>query len=604
MSEKIRLRGVRTHNLKNIDLDILRNTLTVFTGLSGSGKSSLAFDTIFAEGHSRYMDSLSAYARQFLGQIEKPDLDRAEGLTPSIAIDQKTVSKSPRSTVGTITEIYDFLRVLFARLGTPHCPDHRVCIEPQSIDQMMRRVWQDFDGEEIYIFAPLVQGRKGDARKILEQCLKQAYVRIRVDGQLMKPSIIPLDKNRKHTIEALIDKVALSPDNRGRVADAIEKALQVGGGLVSVETADPVRKAIFSSKQACPICGFSIAEISPRLFSFNSPYGACPDCHGLGATLQVDLDLLIEDWTRTIDGGVFENWVPNSAQWYYAMIHAVCAQFDIPRDVPFLDIEPDKRNILLFGSGKEDLLFEYKSDRKHKVTKKPFEGIVNNIHRRYKEGASEAHQEKLEEVMSYFECQTCRGKRLNRAASGVMIANTTIHDLCSMPLNTLRDAMKELINQFTPKQLQLSEFVVKEIMDRLQFLLDIGLHYVTLDRPAYTLSGGEAQRIRLATQIGSALSGVTYVLDEPSIGLHQRDNRRLIQTLKRLRDLGNTVIVVEHDAETMAEADDIVELGPGAGEFGGQIVAQGTPDELKRMKHSLTGQYLSGTKQIRVPSGR
>ncbi|HDX9612667.1 TPA: excinuclease ABC subunit UvrA [Bacillus toyonensis] len=609
MSDRvIKVRGARANNLRSVDIDLDFNSLTVFSGLSGSGKSSLAFDTIFAEGHRRYVDSLSSYARQFLGQMEKPDVDSIEGLTPAVSIEQKVIHKNPRSTVGTITEIYDYMRILFASIGIPYCPEHNIPIQPQSIDQMMNQLKDLKDGTELYIYAPLIKGKKGEFKSVIERVIQKRFIRVRVDGELLKiTSPVVLDKNKQHTIEALIDKVTFSHDNKRRVTDSIKKAALEAKGQVLIETLEQNGKTnryFFNSLQACSECGYSIDELTPRNFSFNSPYGACEQCHGLGATLQVNPRLLITDWNKSINEGVFENWATSTAKWYHNIIDIVCNHYAISKETPFKNLSDQHKNILLYGSGTEEILFQYESERKQRTHSAPFEGVIPNINRRYNASNSDSVKEKLEEVMSSITCQSCSGKRLKQTSLTVYIGDTNIAQLSSMSIDNVADFFKQIDQILTEKEIEISERLLKEINSRLQFLLDVGLEYLTLDREAKTLSGGEAQRIRLATQIGSALSGVIYVLDEPSIGLHQRDNIRLINTLKKLRELGNMVIVVEHDTDTMLAADYIVELGPGAGNQGGEIVAADTPEAFKKGNGSLTSQYLSGAKEIKVPIER
>ncbi|PEV50783.1 excinuclease ABC subunit A [Bacillus thuringiensis] len=605
---KIKVRGARANNLKNVSLDLDFDSFTVFSGVSGSGKSSLAFDTIFAEGHRRYVDSLSSYARQFLGQIEKPDVDSIEGLTPSVSIEQKVIHKNPRSTVGTVTEIYDYIRILYSTIGIPRCPEHHIPIQPQSIDQMIDKLKDLEDGVELFIYAPLIKGEKGEFKSLINDISQKRFIRVRIDEELIKPSAtITLDKNKKHTIEALIDKVTFLKENKRRITDSIKKAAREAKGQVLVEAFKGNEKKesyFFNSLQACPTCGYSIDNLSPRNFSFNSPYGACNECHGLGATLQVNPRLLITDWNKSINDGVFDNWATSTAKWYHNIIDSVCQHYGILKDTPFKDLPLEHRNILLYGSGNEEILFDYQSDRKQRTHTSPFEGVIPNINRRYSASNSTTVKEKLEEVMSSIKCQVCQGKRLKISSLAVFIGNKNISQLSEMSIEELYEYFKGIENLLDNKQLEISSKVLEEISSRLQFLLDVGLEYLTLDREAKTLSGGEAQRIRLATQIGSALSGVIYVLDEPSIGLHQRDNLRLIDTLKRLKELGNMVIVVEHDIDTMLAADYIVELGKGAGKEGGEIVAADTPKGFIKGNSSLTSQYLSGVKKIEIPKVR
>lgn len=499
------------------------------------------------------------------------------------------------------------MRVLYANIGVPQCPVHGIAIEMKSVDQIMNRLHRLEEGQVLYIYAPIVKGRKGEHVKVLERCAEAGFVRIRVDGTLYKPGVtVSLDKNKEHTIEALLDKVVYEEGSLQRIVDAVEKAALESEGqvIIEVEQQDRVNRMFFSLRQMCPHCGFSVEELSLRLFSFNSPYGACKDCHGLGSTLQVDLDLLIENGTKSIAEGVFENWASSSAMWYHTLIDNVCQQMGIPREVPFNQLTDDQRHLLLFGTGDQPVWLEYESDRKQRRIHAPFEGVVTNINRRYQESTSEGVRKKLEEVMSHKVCSSCNGDRLNPSSLSVKIAERNIAELCRWPVEALQEWFAGLSCKLNEEQTEIAEPIVLEITNRISFLLDVGLGYLSLDRAGFTLSGGESQRIRLATQIGSALSGVTYVLDEPSIGLHERDNQRLINTLKRIRDLGNMVIVVEHDANTMLASDYMVEIGPGAGSQGGYIVAKGTPHELMKMDHSITGLYLSGRKRIEIPSER
>ncbi|MGE7218489.1 excinuclease ABC subunit UvrA [Priestia koreensis] len=607
MSErKIKIRGANVNNLKKVNLDLDFNSLTVFSGLSGSGKTSLAFDTIFAEGHRRYVDSLSSYARQFIGQVDKPDVESIEGLTPAVSIEQKVIHKNPRSTVGTITEIYDYMRILFASVGIPRCPVHNISIEPQSIDGMMNQLKDVPEGTELYIYAPLVKDRKGEHKEIIEKAKQKRFIRIRVNNELYKSTSLPeLNKNKKNTIEALIDKVIFNKENRRRITDALKKAAKEAKGQAFIEAMDQQKDEpstyFFNSLKACPICGYSTEEMTPRTFSFNSPYGACKSCHGLGSTLQVDHRLIINDPNKSIIEGVFENWASSTAKWYHNVIDNVCDHYNISKELPFKDLPQYHQDILLYGSKDEEILFNYESDRKQRTHSAPFEGVIPNIVRRYTSSNSDSVKQKLEEVMSDSTCPTCNGKRLKESSVSVYIGEKNITDLTSISIAETYKFFSEIDQLLTNKQIEISEKLLSEIINRLQFLLDVGLDYLTLDRSAKTLSGGEAQRIRLATQIGSALSGVIYVLDEPSIGLHQRDNLRLIRTLKRLRDLGNMVIVVEHDIDTLLASDYVVEIGPGAGSFGGEIVAAGTPQSFLEGNDSLTSHYLSGRKKIEIP---
>lgn len=601
--DSIVVKGARAHNLKNIDVEIPRNRFVVITGLSGSGKSSLAFDTIYAEGQRRYVESLSAYARQFLGQMDKPDVDSIEGLSPAISIDQKTTSRNPRSTVGTVTEIYDYLRLLYARIGRPHCPKHGIEITSQTVEQMVDRLMGYPERTRMQILAPVVSGRKGEHVKLLQDIRKQGYVRVRVDGEIRDLSEdIQLEKNKKHSIEVVIDRIVVKDDIHSRLADSLETALELGEGRVIVDVIGE-EELLFSSNFACPECGFSIEELAPRMFSFNSPYGACSSCDGLGFNQSVDPDLLIPDKSKTILEGAFEAWAGSTSNYYPQFLKAVCDHFNIPMDVPVSELSDEHMQVLLYGSNGERVHFRSQNDfGLSKEAYVPFEGICNNLERRYRETASSGIREFIEGFMSSKPCSSCKGKRLRPETLAVTIAGKNIADVTEYSIKDAYRFFDEL--QLTEKEKSIARLVLREIQARLTFLKDVGLDYLTLNRAAGTLSGGEAQRIRLATQIGSKLTGVLYVLDEPSIGLHQRDNDRLIRTLGNMRDLGNTLIVVEHDEDTMLAADYIVDIGPGAGIHGGQIVATGTPEEVMNNEHSLTGQYLSGKKFIPVPAER
>ena len=602
-NDRIVIKGARAHNLKNIDVTIPRDKFVVLTGLSGSGKSSLAFDTIYAEGQRRYVESLSAYARQFLGQMEKPDVDSIEGLSPAISIDQKTTSRNPRSTVGTVTEIYDYLRLLFARIGKPHCPEHGIEITSQTVEQMVDRIMEYPERTRLQILAPLVSGRKGEHVKLFADIQKQGFVRVRVNGELRELSEkIELEKNKKHNIEVVVDRIVIKPDIATRLADSLETALQLAGGRVIVDVMGQ-EELLFSSNLACPECGFSIEELSPRMFSFNSPYGACPECDGLGAKMIVDTDLLVPDPDKSIEQGAFEAWAGSTSNYYPQFLDAVCTHYGIPKDVPVRELPPDMMKKLLYGTGGERVRFRYENDFGHqKEAYVPFEGIVNNLERRYRETASDAMREHIESYMSAKPCAGCKGHRLRKETLAVTVGGHNIAYVTSLSIGEAQRFFQEL--KLNDKERQIAHLILKEINSRLGFLVNVGLEYLTLSRAAGTLSGGEAQRIRLATQIGSSLMGVLYILDEPSIGLHQRDNDRLIATLEHMRDLGNTLIVVEHDEDTMLAADYIIDIGPGAGIHGGQVVAQGTPAEVMAHEHSLTGQYLSGRRFIAVPLER
>ncbi|RIU94519.1 excinuclease ABC subunit UvrA [Oceanobacillus picturae] len=602
-SKSIQIQGARAHNLKNIDVTIPKNKLVVMTGLSGSGKSSLAFDTIYAEGQRRYVESLSAYARQFLGQMDKPDVDAIEGLSPAISIDQKTTSKNPRSTVGTVTEIYDYLRLLYARVGHPVCPNHGVEITSQTVQQMVDRILEYPERTKLQILAPVVSGRKGEHVKTLEKLRQEGYVRIRVDKEMREVSEdIKLEKNKKHSIEVVVDRIVVKDGIAGRLSDSIETALGLGDGKIIVDVIGE-EELTFSENFACPICGFSIGELEPRLFSFNSPYGACPTCDGLGTKLEVDLDLVIPDWSLTLNQHAIAAWEPISSQYYPQLLKSVCDHFNIDMDKPVKKIPQEKMDIILHGSGKEKIRFHYVNDfgnvRDNQIQ---FEGVLNNVARRYRETSSDFIRESLEKYMGQKHCPTCKGYRLKREALAVKVNDLHISNVTDFSIMEAKDFFETL--PLSDKEKQIAKMILKEICNRLEFLNNVGLDYLTLSRAAGTLSGGEAQRIRLATQIGSALTGVLYVLDEPSIGLHQRDNDRLIDTLKRMRDLDNTLIVVEHDEDTMMAADWLIDIGPGAGEHGGNIVSSGTPETVMKDKNSLTGQYLSGEQFVALPTKR
>ncbi len=601
--ENIVVKGAREHNLKDIDITIPRDKLVVLTGLSGSGKSSLAFDTIYAEGQRRYVESLSAYARQFLGQMDKPDVDAIEGLSPAISIDQKTTSRNPRSTVGTVTEIYDYLRLLYARIGHPVCPVHGIEITSQTIEQMVDRLLEYPDRTKMQILAPMVSGRKGEHVKVFEQIKKQGYVRVRVDGELREVTEdIQLEKNKKHTIEVVVDRIVIKDGIRSRLADSLETASKLGEGRLLVDVIDG-EELLFSEHHACPYCGFSIGELEPRLFSFNSPFGACPACDGLGATREVDLDAVIPDWDRTLRGHAIAAWEPTSSQYYPQLLECVCLHYGVDMDVPVKNIPKDQMDKILKGSGKEKILFRYTNDfGQMKENLIYFEGVLHNISRRYKETGSEFIREQMETYMTPKACPTCDGYRLKPEARSVLIGGKHIGEVTSMSIREARDYFEGL--ELSEKEQLIARLILREILERSGFLVNVGLDYLTFSRAAGTLSGGEAQRIRLATQVGSRLMGVLYILDEPSIGLHQRDNDRLISTLLNMRDLGNTLLVVEHDEDTMLAADHVIDIGPGAGAHGGKITAEGTPKELMENPNSLTGQYLSGKKFISIPLER
>jgi excinuclease ABC subunit A len=597
------VKGARAHNLKNIDVTIPRNKLVVVTGLSGSGKSSLAFDTIYAEGQRRYVESLSAYARQFLGQMDKPDVDAIEGLSPAISIDQKTTSRNPRSTVGTVTEIYDYLRLLYARVGRPTCPVHNIEITSQTIEQMVDRILEYPERTKIQVLAPVVSGRKGTHTKTLEEIKKQGYVRVRVDGEMRElTEEIELEKNKKHSIEVVIDRIVVKDGIASRLADSLETALKLGEGKVIIDVIGQ-EELLFSEHHACPHCGFSIGELEPRMFSFNSPYGACPSCDGLGSKLEVDVDLVIPNWDLSLRENAIAPWEPQSSQYYPQLLEAVCNHYGIDMDVPVKDIPKPLLDKILYGSGDEKIYFRYVNDfgqvRENYIV---FEGVISNVERRYRETSSDYIREQMEKYMAQQPCPTCKGYRLKKESLAVLVGGKHIGEVSSLSITEAQKFFSSL--QLSEKEMQIANLILREILERLSFLNNVGLDYLTLSRSAGTLSGGEAQRIRLATQIGSRLTGVLYILDEPSIGLHQRDNDRLIDTLKSMRDIGNTLIVVEHDEDTMLAADYLIDIGPGAGIHGGTVVSAGTPKEVMEDPHSLTGQYLSGKKFIPLPLER
>jgi len=601
--KSIKIQGARAHNLQDINVDIPKNKLVVVTGLSGSGKSSLAFDTIYAEGQRRYVESLSAYARQFLGQMDKPDVDAIEGLSPAISIDQKTTSRNPRSTVGTITEIADYLRLLFARVGRPICPNHGVEISSQTVQQMVDRIMEYPERTRLQILAPVVTGRKGEHVQVLENLKREGYIRIRVDGEMREiTEDISLDKNKEHSIEVVVDRIIIKDGVTGRLSDSIETALPLGSGRIIVDIIGD-EELVFSENHACPICGFSISELEPRLFSFNGPYGACSECDGLGTNLEVDLDLVIPDWDKTLNEHAIAAWEPISSQYYPQLLKSVCEHYKIDMDTPVKKLTKAKLNKILYGSGKTKIRFHYVNDfGKVHDNKIVFEGVLNNIARRYRETSSDFIRETLEKYMAQKACPKCHGYRLNDEALSVKIGHLHIGEVVDFSIMEAKDFFNNL--NLSEKEQQIAKMILKEIDDRLEFLNNVGLDYLTLSRAAGTLSGGEAQRIRLATQIGSALTGVLYVLDEPSIGLHQRDNDRLIGTLKKMRDLDNTLIVVEHDEDTMFAADWLIDIGPGAGDHGGKIIASGPPEKVMKNKKSLTGQYLSGHQFVPLPAER
>lgn len=601
--DQIVIKGARAHNLKNIDVTIPRDKFVVLTGLSGSGKSSLAFDTIYAEGQRRYVESLSAYARQFLGNMDKPDVDSIDGLSPAISIDQKTTSRNPRSTVGTVTEIYDYLRLLFARIGRPHCPTHGIEITSQTVEQMVDRIMEYPERTKLQILAPLVSGRKGEHTKLFTDVQKQGFVRVRVNGETIDLSEkIELDKNKKHSIDVVVDRIVIKEDVQTRLADSLETALKLANGRVIVDVID-TEELMFSQNLACPECGFSVEELAPRMFSFNSPFGACPECDGLGSQMIVDPDLLVPDMKLTIEEGAFEAWAGSTSNYYPQFLAAVCEHYSIPRNVSVSELTSEQMKVILYGTGGEKIRFRYENDMgATKEALVPFEGIIRNLERRFKDTFSEGIREHIQTYMSTKPCPKCKGQRLKPETLAVTINGKNIAHATSLSIGDAEEWFNGL--DLNERDLTIANLILKEIRARLGFLVNVGLDYLTMHRSAGTLSGGEAQRIRLATQIGSSLMGVLYILDEPSIGLHQRDNTRLIQTLEHMRNLGNTLIVVEHDEDTMMAADYIIDIGPGAGIHGGQVIAQGTPTELMADENSLTGQYLSGKKFIPIPAAR
>jgi excinuclease ABC subunit A len=611
--KRISIRGAREHNLKNVDLDVPRDALVVFTGLSGSGKSSLAFDTIYAEGQRRYVESLSAYARQFLEMMQKPDVDQIEGLSPAISIEQKTTSRNPRSTVGTVTEIYDYMRLLWARVGVPHSPATGLPIESQTVSQMVDKVLALPEGTRLYLLAPIVRGRKGEYRKELADLQKKGFQRVKVDGAYHEIDEAPaLDKKLKHDIDVVVDRLVVRPDIAGRLADSLETALRLADGIAVAELADvkgpdsEPQRVLFSEKFACPVSGFTIAEIEPRLFSFNSPHGACPKCDGLGTTLEFEPDLVVPDASLSLSGGAVLPWARtgNTSPYYAQALQAICRHFKVSMATPWRELPATVRDAILYGSKGQPITFVYDDGLKAYETRKPFEGVIGNIQRRWHETESQWVREELSRYQSDHPCEACKGFRLKPESLAVKVAGHHIGEAGVLSIRAAREWFDALPDRLSPKQMEIAGRILKEIRERLLFLVDVGLDYLTLGRASGTLSGGESQRIRLASQIGSGLTGVLYVLDEPSIGLHQRDNARLIETLKRLRDLGNTVIVVEHDEDAILAADYVVDVGPGAGVHGGRIVSAGTPAEVMADPASLTGRYLSGELDVPVPAKR
>ncbi|WP_288624457.1 excinuclease ABC subunit UvrA [uncultured Streptococcus sp.] len=606
MQDKLIIRGARAHNLKNVNVEIPRDKLVVVTGLSGSGKSSLAFDTIYAEGQRRYVESLSAYARMFLGNMEKPDVDSIEGLSPAISIDQKTTSKNPRSTVGTTTEINDYLRLLYARVGTPYCINGHGAITASSVEQIVDQVLELPERTRMQILAPVVRRKKGQHKMIFDRIQKDGYVRVRVDGEIFDISEVPeLSKSKMHNIEIVVDRLINKDGIRSRLFDSVEAALRLADGYVIIDTMDG-NELLFSEHYSCPVCGFTVSELEPRLFSFNAPFGSCSTCDGLGSKLEVDLDLVIPDRSKTLREGALAPWNPISSNYYPAMLEQAMTSFGIDMDTPFENLTEEEQNLVLYGSGEREFHFHYINDfGGERNIDLPFEGVVNNIDRRYHETNSDFTRNVMRGYMNELPCATCHGYRLNNQALCVRVGGENGLNIGQVSDLSVADHLELLTHlELSENEKTIATPIVKEIKDRLTFLNNVGLNYLTLSRSAGTLSGGESQRIRLATQIGSNLSGVLYILDEPSIGLHQRDNDRLISSLKKMRDLGNTLIVVEHDEDTMRQADWLIDVGPGAGDFGGQIVASGTPEDVSKNKKSITGQYLSGAKEIPVPLER
>ncbi len=600
--DKIIIKGARENNLKNVNLELPKNKLIVMTGVSGSGKSSLAFDTIYAEGQRRYVESLSAYARQFLGGTEKPDVDSIEGLSPSISIDQKTTSKNPRSTVGTVTEIYDYLRLLFARIGTPYCPQHHVPISSQSIEEMANKIMEKENGTKVVIMAPVVHGEKGTHKDLLDELRKEGFVRVRVNGETYDLSEeITLEKNKKDDIDVIVDRIVLKEEIRGRLMESLETATKLSKGKVIVDFVGD-KEVVFSENFACPYCDFSLPELEPRMFSFNAPFGACPDCKGLGVKLKMDPDLVVPNPEKSLNGGAIKTLTDDPEALDFKRLECLCKHYHIDMDQSFSKLTKKEQNYILYGSD-EIIHFNYHSKSGNLYNQRDYyEGIINNLERRYMETNSEWIREWLENYMIETECETCHGARLQDSVLSVLIGKKNIYEVTQLSIKQLLEFFSQL--KLTPSQQEISNLLLKEIQSRLEFLKNVGLEYLTLSRSAGTLSGGEAQRIRLATQIGSKLTGVLYVLDEPSIGLHQRDNEKLINSLLEMRDLGNTLIVVEHDTDTMLASDYLVDVGPKAGEEGGEIVAAGTPQEVMQNDNSITGRYLSGKEKIEVPKTR
>ena len=605
MNDKIIIKGAKEHNLKNINLEIPKNKLVVVTGLSGSGKSSLAFDTLYAEGQRRYVESLSSYARQFLGIMEKPDVESIEGLSPAISIDQKTTSRNPRSTVGTVTEIYDYIRLLYARIGVPYCPNCRVKIEKQTIDQIVDNILSYEEGTKIQVLSPVVRAKKGEYTKLFADMQKNGFVRAKIDGQVYELSDdIELDRNKKHSIDIIVDRLIIRPESRNRLAESVEVAMQYAGSLVKIDFVGQGEK-IYSSNYACTTCGFSFEELSPRMFSFNNPQGACPECTGIGYLMKMDEDLIIPDKSKTLYDGVkaFGSSTMKKGETMAKMyFESIGKHYGVDIKKPIKKLPREFLEKILYGTGEEEIDFEYTSSAGTRKFTTPFEGVLPTLDRRYRETKSAGMRDFYEMYMSESACSTCHGARLKKEVLSVKVGDKNINELTELSIVKIKEYLEKL--ELNKKDRMIADMIFRELNKRLEFLIDVGLDYLTLSRPAGTLSGGEAQRIRLATQIGSGLSGVMYILDEPSIGLHQRDNEKLIQTMKKMRDLGNTLVVVEHDEDTMYAADQVIDIGPGAGVHGGNVIAQGTAEEIKKVENSITGQYLSGRKKIPVPKKR
>ena len=605
MNDKIIIKGAKEHNLKNINLEISKNKLVVVTGLSGSGKSSLAFDTLYAEGQRRYVESLSSYARQFLGIMEKPDVESIEGLSPAISIDQKTTSRNPRSTVGTVTEIYDYIRLLYARIGVPYCPNCGVKIEKQTIDQIVDNILSYEEGTKIQVLSPVVRAKKGEYTKLFADMQKNGFVRAKIDGQVYELSDdIELDRNKKHSIDIIVDRLIIRPESRNRLAESVEVAMQYAGSLVKIDFVGQGEK-IYSSNYACTTCGFSFEELSPRMFSFNNPQGACPECTGIGYLMKMDEDLIIPDKSKTLYDGVkaFGSSTMKKGETMAKMyFESIGKHYGVDIKKPIKKLPREFLEKILYGTGEEEIDFEYTSSAGTRKFTTPFEGVLPTLDRRYRETKSAGMRDFYEMYMSESACSTCHGARLKKEVLSVKVGDKNINELTELSIVKIKEYLEKL--ELNKKDRMIADMIFRELNKRLEFLIDVGLDYLTLSRPAETLSGGEAQRIRLATQIGSGLSGVMYILDEPSIGLHQRDNEKLIQTMKKMRDLGNTLVVVEHDEDTMYAADQVIDIGPGAGVHGGNVIAQGTAEEIKKVENSITGQYLSGRKKIPVPKKR